>query len=116
MHLKINTFSGENLGSTFAPSSSSTPYTPSKNSLNNKNEPAKVEQGEGGSPAGESASNRGATASRPDLPSTSNYSAPLGSTVHLKCPIRLQPGLNRATAYPRVSAKSLIECKFDPES
>ncbi len=27
----------------------------------------------------------------------------LGSTIHLKCPIVLAPGLNRATAYPRVS-------------
>ena len=37
----------------------------------------------------------------------SNYSAPLGSTIHLKCPIKLQPGLNRATAYPRVSVLTI---------
>ena len=36
-------------------------------------------------------------------PGHENVSAPFLSTVYLPCPVKLHPGFNRATAYPRVS-------------
>ena len=40
----------------------------------------------------------------PGHPELRNLSAPLGSSIHLPCPVKLHQGFIRATAYPRVGS------------